>query len=132
MDDQGGNVSPVPTVLIVDDSRLARLMLRTSITSVHPDWHIIEAGSGPEALDKTTGHTVDAMTIDLNMPGMDGLTLAAHLRQRYPTARLTLVTANVQDSVRQRAEAAGLHFMAKPLDAQDIIAWLDSVGGAHA
>jgi two-component system chemotaxis response regulator CheY len=125
-------MSPVPTVLIVDDSRFARLMIRTSITHAYPGWTIIEASNGQEALEKTAGLSVDAMTIDMNMPGMDGLTLAGHFQERYPAAHITLVTANVQESVRQRAEAAGLHFMAKPCSEQEIIACMAGVSGAQS
>ena len=42
-----------PTVLIVDDSRLSRMMIRAFITQAYPDWTIIEASNGQEALEKT-------------------------------------------------------------------------------
>ena len=78
-------MSRVPTMLIVDDLRFARLMIRKFVTQAHPDWTIIEAGNGQEALEKTTA-AVDVMTIDLNIR-MDGLTLATVPQARYPTAR---------------------------------------------
>ncbi|MGE3539886.1 MAG: response regulator transcription factor [Candidatus Tectimicrobiota bacterium] len=114
----------VPTVLIVDDSRLSRLMIRTFISQAHPCWEIIEASNGQEALEKTACLDIDAMTIDLNMPGMDGLTLATTLKARHPQARITLLTANIQDSVRQRATAMGVGFLAKPITEQTILAFL--------
>lgn len=122
-------MSSVPTVLIVDDSRFARLMIRTFITNVHPDWAFIEASNGQEALEKTAACTVDVMSIDLNMPGMDGLTLATHLREKHPMARITLVTANIQESVRQRAEAAGVGFIAKPITEANTEAFVACVCG---
>jgi two-component system chemotaxis response regulator CheY len=91
-------MSGVPTVLIVDDSRLSRLMIRAFIAQAHPDWTIIEASNGQEALEKTATQTVDLITIDLNMPGMDGLTLATQLKHNHPTACITLVTANIQEN----------------------------------
>src|SRR5215470_1648064 len=105
----------VPTVLIVDDSRLSRMMIRTFIASFRPKWTIIEAGNAQEALEKTAALTVDAMTLDLNMPGLDGLSLATQFKVKYPKAHITLLTANIQAGVRQRAEAAGVGFMAKPI-----------------
>src|ERR1044071_4578425 len=95
-----------PTVLIVDDSRLSRMMIRTFITNARPDWTIVEASNAQEALEKTAALTVDAMTLDLNMPGMDGLSLATRFKAKYPKALITLLTANIQSGVRQRAEAA--------------------------
>jgi CheY-like chemotaxis protein len=85
------HMSSVPTVLIVDDSRLSRMMIRAFITQAHPDWAIVEASNGSEALEKTATLTVDLMTIDLNMPGMDGLTLATQLQHTHPTAPIALV-----------------------------------------
>lgn len=122
-------MSRVPTVLIVDDSRFARHMIRKLIVHAFPDWTIIEAGNGQEALEKATGVPIDVMTIDFNMPGIDGLTLATTLRTRYPAARITLVTANVQESVRRRAAAAGVQFLAKPLSEDDRAAFLACVCG---
>ena len=125
-------MSCVPTVLIVDDSRLSRMMIRTVITQVHPDWTIIEASNGQEALEKTATQTVDLMTIDLNMPGMDGLTLAAQLKHNHPTAYITLVTANIQESVRHRAAAAGMGFIAKPVSEDSVLACLSSLENSRA
>ena len=125
-------MSHVPTVLIVDDSRLSRMMIRAFITQAHPDWTIIEASNGPEALEKTATQTVDLMTIDLNMPGMDGLTLATQLQHTYPTAYITLITANIQESVRHRAEAAGMGFIAKPVTEDNVLACLSSLENSRA
>ena len=125
-------MSYVPTVLIVDDSRLSRMLIRAFITQAHPDCTIIEASNGQEALEKTATQTVDLMTIDLNMPGMDGLTLATQLQHNHPTAYITLVTANIQESVRHRATAAGVGFIAKPVTEDSILACLSSLEKSRA
>jgi len=125
-------MSYVPTVLIVDDSRLSRLLIRAIITQAHPDWAIIKACNGQEAVAKTATQTVDLMTIDLNMPGMDGLTLATQLQHTYPTAYITLITANIQESVRHRAEAAGMGFIAKPVTEDNVLACLSSLENSRA
>jgi two-component system chemotaxis response regulator CheY len=75
---------------------------------------------------------VHLMTIDLNMPGMDGLTLATQLKHNHPTARITLVTANIQESVRHRAAAAGMGFIAKPVTEDSILACLSSLEPSRA
>ena len=108
-------MSAAKTVLIVDDTRFARMMMRTMITNVHPNWTILEAENADDALAQSNTTPVDGMTIDLNMPGMDGLTLATTLRETHPTAYIALLTANLQDKVRQRAEEAGIGFLAKPI-----------------
>ena len=125
-------MSGVPTVLVVDDSRLSRLMIRAFITRAHPDWTIIEASNGQEALQKTTARMVHLMTIDLNMPGMDGLTLATQLQHNHPAAYITLLTANIQESVRHYAEAAGMGFIAKPITEENVLACLSCLENSRA
>ena len=125
-------MSCVPTVLIVDDSRLSRMIIRAFIAQAYPDWSIIEASNGQEALEKTATQTVALMTIDLNMPGMDGLTLATQLQHNHPTAHITLVTANIQESVRHRAAAAGMGFIAKPVTEDSVLACLSSLENNRA
>ncbi len=67
------------TMLVVDDARLARMMIRRFVSNTYPDWIILEAQDGTEALTlveaRSDAGPIDVMTIDLNMPGMDGLTL---------------------------------------------------------
>lgn len=103
------------TMLIVDDSRVTRMMIRNIASELHDDWVYLEAGTGDEALEIVAGHSIDIMTLDLNMPGMDGLTLAGKMREIYPDAQITLMTANIQDAVRKRASDAGVGFIAKPV-----------------
>lgn len=114
------------TVLIVDDSRMSRMMISTIIKTHHPDWNIIDAASGDEALEKANGKAIDLMTLDMNMPGMDGITLGTKLREQFPSADIALVTANIQDAVRQKAEQAQLAFIAKPITEDRIMNYVKS------
>ncbi|MCJ8297734.1 MAG: response regulator [Pseudomonadales bacterium] len=114
------------TILIVDDSKLSRMVVRKFITQLQPDWQIIEACDGSEALTKCEGTQIDWMSIDYNMPGMDGLTLASKLRIRNPEAQMALLTANVQDSIREQAEGMGLSFIQKPVTKEKIQSFVHS------
>jgi len=96
------------TILIVDDSRLSRMLLVTIIRQAHPDWKIIEAESGDDAMAKSDSESITYMTLDYNMPGMDGLTLASKMRERFPTARISLLTANIQHAICKKAEEIGI------------------------
>jgi CheY-like chemotaxis protein len=55
------------------------------------------------------------MMLDYNMPGMDGLALAAELRSLYPDMPMAIITANTQDEIVSRARAANAAFVAKPV-----------------
>jgi len=114
----------VKTMLVVDDSRLTRMMVKNFVHVVHPEWTIIEAGSGEEALEKVTGEQIDWMTIDLNMPGIDGMELAEKLKHQFPEAHMCLLTANVQQSVQQRADKLGISFVSKPITEEKIVGYV--------
>ncbi|MFD1626747.1 response regulator transcription factor [Azospirillum griseum] len=116
------------TILIVDDSRLARNMVGSVITSLRPDWTIVAAASGEEALE-VIGETVPvAAIVDYNMPGMDGLTLCERLKDRFLGLHIGLLTANVQDSLKMKAEALGVRFIAKPITSDKIREFLAAGG----
>jgi len=103
------------TVLIVDDSKLARIVMAKAITALQPDWVRVEASNADEALAVVDGQTVDVVLLDFNMPGKDGLTVAEELRARFPAMPVAIATANVQDEVVARARAANATFISKPI-----------------
>jgi CheY-like chemotaxis protein len=103
------------TILIVDDSKLARIVMTKAITALQPDWTRVEAGSADEALAIVDQQPVDVAVLDFNMPGRDGLVLAAELRARFPSMSIAIATANVQDEVIAGARAANATFINKPV-----------------
>jgi CheY-like chemotaxis protein len=103
------------TVLVVDDSRVSRLMARQFILSKRPDWQVTEAATGEEAIAKVETLCPILILIDVNMPGMGGLAAAEQLRAACPDAHISLVTANVQNATRNRAGELGIGFMEKPI-----------------
>jgi len=102
-------------VLIVDDSKLARIVTAKNIHALQPDWERVEASNADEALSIVTGRKVDLALIDYNMPGKNGLELAGELRALYPTMPLAVITANIQDEIINRARAVNATFVAKPI-----------------
>lgn len=109
------------TILVVDDSRISRMLVRTIIYHANPDAQVIEASNGKEALSKIEMAQVTIAILDLNMPGMDGLVLATQLLGRFPMAKIGLLTANVQDLVRQKADTLGVTFIPKPITEEKIL-----------
>ncbi|MES2878284.1 MAG: response regulator [Pseudomonadota bacterium] len=102
-------------VLVVDDSRVSRMMARQFILSARPDWTVEEAASGEEALEKVKDMAPSLILIDVNMPGIGGMAAAEQLRTLCPQAHISLVTANVQNATRNRAAELGIAFMEKPI-----------------
>jgi CheY-like chemotaxis protein len=102
-------------VLIVDDSKLARMAVAKALTALHPDWSRVEAGNADEALALLAADAPDIAVLDFNMPGRDGLELAAELRLARPRMPVAVISANHQQEVVDRAHQAGARFLSKPL-----------------
>jgi CheY-like chemotaxis protein len=103
------------TVLVVDDSKLARIVVGKAITALQPDWARVEAGSAADALRIVGEQPIDLAILDFNMPDKDGLELAAELRTAFPQMPIAVITANVQDEIIARVRALNATFVAKPV-----------------
>ena len=120
----------IRSVLVVDDSRLARMMVGRLFVERCPDARVDEAESADQALATVARQTPDLVILDQNMPGQAGLDVVARLREIAPGCAIALVTANIQNSIRQRASDAGCHFVAKPVTAEKIDKLLADIGTA--
>jgi len=105
-------------ILIVDDSKLARMAAAKALNALRPGWTRIEAASAEEALSAMEISAPDIALLDFNMPGRDGLDLAAELRRSNPAMPVGVVSANHQQAVVDRALAIGASFLPKPLNEQ--------------
>jgi CheY-like chemotaxis protein len=112
------------TVLIVDDSKLARLVVAKALTSLRPDWERVEAGNADQALAVTGERSIDIALLDFNMPGIDGLELAAELRRAHPTMPIAIISANVQDEIIARAREVDATFLPKPVTEEALSGFL--------
>ena len=112
-------------VLIVDDSKLARMAVAKALTALHPDWSRVEAGNSDEALALLAAEGPDIAVLDFNMPGRDGLELAAELRRARPEMPVAVISANHQQEVVDRAQRAGAKFLSKPLTEAALTEFLD-------
>lgn len=105
-------------VLVVDDSKLARMVIAKALQALHPDWTRVEAGSADEALALARQASPNIALLDFNMPGRDGLLLAAELRALNPGMPIAVISANHQDEIVRRAHEIGATFLAKPVTEQ--------------
>jgi DNA-binding NarL/FixJ family response regulator len=102
-------------ILIVDDSKLARMAVAKALRAQHGDWARLEAANADEAIALTKQSRIDVALLDFNMPGRDGLALAAELREQYPDLPIGLVSANHQIEIVNRAREIGAIFLTKPV-----------------
>ncbi len=108
------------TVLIVDDSKLARIVAGKAISELQPEWERVEASNADAAHDVVASRAVDIALIDFNMPDKDGLQLAGELRARFADLPIAIITANVQDEIIARAREIGAAFVPKPVTADGL------------
>ena len=107
-------------VMIVDDSKTDRTIMRKSLEPMGVT--LVEAGDGQEALNilKAGDYNFDAMLIDIEMPRMDGYTLANEIKKynRYKNLPLIAVTSRTSKSDRMRGVESGMvEYITKPYSA---------------
>jgi len=102
------------SLLIVDDSKVSRMMIKHKVSQLQPEWAVLEAGTGDEAIAMVRDHTPDFVTMDVNMPGINGFEAAAQIRQIHPACRIAMLTANIQESSRSKAAELNVTFVQKP------------------
>jgi CheY-like chemotaxis protein len=112
-------------VLIVDDSKLARMAVNKLLNALRSDWPRVEAAAADEAVKAVVDAAPDLALIDFNMPGRSGLELAAELRQARPGMPVAVISANQQQEVLNRAAAVGAAFLPKPLTEQALAEFLN-------
>lgn len=115
------------TILIVDDSKLSRMILSRFVLEYQPTWDIIEAENAEEALALSEGKDIEWMTIDYNMPGMDGITLAQNFVLTHENSNITLLTADIQTSVREEANKLGISLIEKPITEEKVREFIGGV-----
>jgi CheY-like chemotaxis protein len=111
-------------VLIVDDSKLARMVMASAFRRIRPEWELVEATGADEALEVISSHEVDIALVDFNMPGIDGLELLARIRTTQPKMPMAVVSANMQNEIIARARELDAAFISKPLTDEALGAFL--------
>ena len=118
------------SLLVVDDSKLARLAVERALAACRPDWRLLEAPNADAALVIAKTFAPDMAVIDFNMPGRDGLSLAADLRALRPDMPLAIVSANFQTEVVERARRIRADFLPKPLQRDAFGAFVEKAESA--
>jgi two-component system, chemotaxis family, chemotaxis protein CheY len=102
-------------VLIVDDSKVARMAITEFFKEVEPNAKISGAQDGYEAVEKVEQEEFHCITVDYNMPGLNGFDIAKKIAEIRKDAVIVILTANIQKKVQERIEESGFHFFSKPV-----------------
>ena len=112
-------------VLIVDDSKLARMVMASAFRRLRPDWELIEATNADDAINAISAQPIDIALVDFNMPGHRRLGAGrARFEKAHPKMPMAVVSANVQDEIIARARELNAAFVAKPLTDEALGAFL--------
>lgn len=102
-------------ILIADDEMPARSELRYILETLLPDATFHEAANGQQALDLVEREPVDVVFLDINMPGLDGLEVAATIMDGPEPPLIVFATAYDEHALRA-FELSALDYVVKPFD----------------
>jgi CheY-like chemotaxis protein len=105
----------MPLAMLVEDNAMNRKLLR-DIMEIRFD--VVEAETAERALELLQGCRPDLVLVDLQLPGMDGLTLMRRLKQDPATADIPLVAISahaMQEDINQALECGCVEYVTKPL-----------------
>lgn len=111
-------------VLVVDDSKLARMVMASALRRLRPEWTLVETTNANEALAAVSAGKIDIALVDFNMPDTDGLELIARIHKSHPGMPIAVVSANIQDEIIGRARELNAGFIPKPLTDDALAAFL--------
>ncbi len=109
-----------PRLLIVDDE--PKILEMLEIACEANDWHVDVATSAHTAFERHLDQPYDVLLVDKNMPGMDGISLIRHLRERDTRVRIIVMTAYPSvDSAVQGANLAIDAYLEKPFSTISLV-----------
>jgi two-component system chemotaxis response regulator CheY len=106
-------------VLVVDDSALQRTMIRDAISD---EFSVVgEAETGVEAIDKAAKLGPDIITMDVNMPEMDGITATAEIKESAdPPAVIMATSVDQAQKMKEAVQAGADSYVTKPFEDAEI------------
>src|SRR6202142_4464469 len=108
-------------ILVVDDEMSIRRALHTTLQKL--GFKVVEAARGEEALSLVRTNPFDAVLLDINMPGMNGVDTCKSMRRLFP--RIPILMLTVRDSEDDKVEAldAGADdYITKPFQLRELTA----------
>jgi len=117
-----------PSLLLVDDDPAFRSVLARALT--RRGYAVTCAADVAEALELAAAQPPEYAVVDLKMPGESGLTLIERLMALDPGTRIVMLTGYASIATAVEAIKLGAtHYLAKPADADEIVAALDRIEG---
>lgn len=122
----GNEGSYLQTILIAEDSDDLRAMLKQLLEA--NQYRVLEAGDGREAIEAALRERPNLILMDLGLPGTDGLSAVAEIREHIPVAEMPILIISAYDRLEYRTEAisAGCSgYLTKPVDPAMLLKTID-------
>lgn len=125
-----GTVGPMSSVLVVDDDDAVRgAIVRVAKNA---GFEAIEANNGQAALDQLEAHAVDVIVSDIDMPGMDGMSLLAEIARRAADVPVIMLTGNPSlDTAVKAVRHGAFEYLTKPFEPGELRAVLKRAAHLH-
>ncbi len=105
----------MPKILVVDDESSIRNTLKDILE--HEKYEVELAEDGNEALEKLAQFPPDLILCDIKMPGMDGIALLGHIREKDPDATVVMISGHgTIETAVEAIKLGAFDFISKPLD----------------
>ncbi|MGE3598217.1 MAG: response regulator transcription factor, partial [Dehalococcoidia bacterium] len=108
-----------PLILVVDDDHKILRLLRTTLT---PEFQVLQAERGPDALDIVSRQRPDLVVLDIIMPGMDGLEVLKRIRENSGVPVILLTAKGTDSDKIQGLELGADDYLAKPFNPDELSA----------
>lgn len=118
-------------ILIVDDSPIIRRSLREIFEKM--GHHVVaEAEDGWEALQAFEKHKIDLTTMDIQLPGIDGIETVRRIRGMRPDADIVMISSlEFRSKVFEAIKAGAKHYILKPFSGDKVIQVVNAVLGVQ-
>lgn len=119
------------TILVGDDSILARKQLKDILVGIQDNLEFVDASNGQEAADKFKEVHPDIVFLDIVMPVKDGIAATAEIIADDSKAKIIIVSSvGTQTQLKAAIEAGAKDFIQKPIRAEQVIAIFNTyIGG---
>ncbi|WP_313893969.1 response regulator [Psychrobacillus sp.] len=108
-------------ILVVDDSVFSQKTTIKILKTIYPDAEYVTANDGIEGIKAFEAIQPNLVFMDLLMPNMNGQDTIVHIISNYPDAKIIVLSADVQSTVREEVLSAGaLQFINKPINSDKL------------
>jgi len=113
---------PAVRVLMVDDSRTQRTILRSTLASLEIECEFDEAEDGAEGLRKLLSNAYDLVFLDVNMPRLNGVEVLREAKQAQSRAKLVMLSADMETEFQAKVDAMGADAsLSKPISPAEVL-----------